>query len=247
MMVNGMAGHPVQKFGFENFFDQDPEAEAEIEDEEELVPPPPTFSEEELAAARSQGFVEGREAGIAEATSGLDQRTSDLLSLVVAKVDELGSAQQRWMHEREERMLSLACTIARKVVPQVARRHAQAAVEDVIRDCLPKLREEPRIVIRIHESLLDAMRKRVDDIAIRSGFPGDVILVADDQLGESDCKIEWSDGGAERTVDEIWAEIDRAVQAHISTSPASPFPEASESHAGSGQAGKDETEEKLNG
>ncbi len=213
-MVPSMQKKTSQKFLFENAFDQPLVTEDELE-EEEFVPPPPTFSEEDLAAARAHGFVEGRQAGIAETQTNIDARMAELIGQMVAEVQTLGTAHADAARAIEAKMLALALAIARKVVPTAARANAEDAVEDIIRECLPKLRDEPRIVVRVHAAVMEPLQKRIDAISVRSAFPGDVILLEDEGLAEVDCRVEWSDGGAERTVAEIWAEIERAVEGHL--------------------------------
>lgn len=241
-----MRTKPGQKFLFENVFDEQFVIEAEIE-EEEIEPPPPTFSEEELAAARSAGFVEGRQAGISEMQASIDQRMAALVGEMVTQVQTLGSAHTGAVSEIERKMLTLALAIARKVVPPVARDHAEEAVEDVIRECLPKLRDEPRIVVRVHASVMRPLRKRIDAIQVKSGFPGDVILLEDDELEEADCRVEWSDGGAERTVAEIWGEIEKAVEGHLAALTRQTNDDETPAAQGEPGGRTDENEENLNG
>jgi flagellar assembly protein FliH len=245
-MLQAMPRKSGQKFLFENVFDEALVCEDEIE-EEEVEPPPTTFSEEELASARSSGFVEGRQAGIAEMQESIDQRMTVLVGEMVKQVQTLGSAHLETVADIERKMLTLALAIARKVVPPVARNHAEDAVEDVIRECLPKLREEPRIVVRVHASVMGQLRKRIDAIQVKSGFPGDVILLEDDELTEIDCRVEWSDGGAERTVAEIWAGIEKSVEDHLAATARHTTETQKPDAQGEpgGQAG--ENEENLNG
>ncbi|MEX2455239.1 MAG: FliH/SctL family protein [Rhodospirillaceae bacterium] len=246
-----MHSGPARKFRFDNCFDEEVEFEVELEEQEELAPPPPTFSEAELAAARTAGFVEGRTEGIAEMQSGLDRRLTLLMDDMVRQLQSLGAEQERAAGGAEAKMLALAGAIARKIVPPVARAHADAAVRDVIRDCLPKLRDEPRIVIRVHAAVLDRLREQIDAVAVRSGYPGDIILLADDELAESDCRIEWSDGGAQRSTTEIWAEIDRAMETHLAghaIDPVAPHAATAEPEPEpETETEADRTEEKPNG
>lgn len=211
----------VRKFLFDNCFD-DP-AGYEIEEEDEYVePPPPTFSEEELAAARTEAFVEGRNEGIAEMQTAIDRKVGEVMEGLHGELQQLGSAHRARIAEIEHRMLTLAGAIARKVVPAIARDHAEHTVEAVIRDCLPKLMDEPRIVVRVHATLLERLREKVDTLAARSGYPGHIILLADDALAEADCRVEWADGGAEKSHGEIWAAIDTALNTHLAAPSAAP-------------------------
>lgn len=207
-----MAAH---KFLFDNCFDDGANHEAEEEAQETELPPAPTFGEDDISAARAQGFVDGRTEGIAEMQAAIDQRISSLLADMAAQLDTLGEAQRATAREVERRTMEVAVAIARKIVPAVARPHAEDAIESVLRDCLPKLMDEPRIVIRVHPTVLEELRAKVDTLAMKTGFPGDIILLGDDDLNDTDCRVEWADGGAEKSADRVWAGIDDAVNAYF--------------------------------
>lgn len=242
----------TQKFLFENCFDLATPFEAEVEEEENIIPPPPTFSEEEIAVARAQGFVEGRTEGTAEMQTSLDNRIADLVGSMVEQLRQLDAAQTAAAQTAELRLMGLAGAIARKVVPPIVRDTAQHSVEEVIRECLPKLMDEPRVVIRIHPTLMDQLREKIDTLAAKSGFAGDIILLPDDDFSEADCLVEWADGGAEKSTADLWADIDRIMDAYLDTpeptpgddtpntqpDPEPPIPAATET---------ENSEEKLNG
>lgn len=207
----------TQKFLFENCFDPSAPLEADIEEQEEIVPPPPSFSEEEIALARAQGFAEGRTEGIAEMQTSLDNRTAELIGAMAEQLQQLDTAQAAAAQASGHRLMGLAGAIAKKVVPPIVRDTAQDSVEEVIRECLPKLMDEPRVVIRIHPTLMEQLREKIDTLAAKSGFAGDIILLPDDDFSESDCLVEWADGGAEKSTTDLWTDIDRIIDAYLDT------------------------------
>lgn len=206
-----------EKFLFEDCFDLATPFEAEVEEEEAAVPPPPTFSEDEIALARAQGFAEGRTEGIAEMQTSLDNRIADLVGAMVDQLRQLGAAQDAAAKAAELRLMGLAGAIARKVVPPIVRDTAQDSVEQVIRECLPKLMDEPRVVIRVHPTLMEQLRGKIDMLAAKSGFAGDIILLPDDDFSEADCLVEWADGGAEKSTTDLWTDIDRILDTFLDT------------------------------
>lgn len=204
----------TQKFLFEECFASSPEFEVEPE-EIEIVPPAPTFSEEEIAAAHAKGFAEGRNEGIAEMKDGIDQRVATVMESMLGQLGTVETARAEAARSAELRLLSLASAIARKAVPSVAREHADSVVTELIQECLPKLMDEPRIVVRVHASLIDEMKKKIDALAAKCGFSGDIIMLPDDDLSEADCRVEWADGGAENSSKAVWDEIEQAMDAHL--------------------------------
>jgi flagellar assembly protein FliH len=192
------------KYLFETSFDP---AKAEID-----APPPPTFSEQELAAARDEGFREGHAEGHAEMSRAIEQAAADALAAISA---QLVAMNGRFAEIRDAAIASgvdvVAATV-RKMVPALAKRNGLAEIEHLVRDSLHELYDEPRVVIRAHDSVIEALHDRIDGMAAASGFMGKVVLFGDEQLTETDCRVEWADGGAERNLGELWRRIDAAIE-----------------------------------
>ena len=63
-----------------------------------------------------------------------------------------------------------------------------------------------------HTRLLD---ERVDALTAQSGFGGKLLLVPDDSLAVTDCRVDWAEGSAERNQESLAREVDQAVQRYI--------------------------------
>ncbi|MEQ9056404.1 MAG: hypothetical protein RLO38_17050, partial [Roseovarius confluentis] len=87
----------VEKFLFNYDFDRPPTQRPEEEDisDDENAPEPepeiivPTFSEEEVAAARNEGFAAGKEEGVRETLAGAEQMTATALETIVATIGDI--------------------------------------------------------------------------------------------------------------------------------------------------------------
>jgi len=69
-------------------------------------------------------------------------------------------------------------------------------------------KDEQRIAVMLPPQHLETLKERIDRIALERGFAGKLILIADDGLGPSDCRVEWADGGAERLYERLFAQIE---------------------------------------
>ncbi|HYC03568.1 MAG TPA: hypothetical protein VED40_09765 [Azospirillaceae bacterium] len=217
----------IHKFQFDVSFDpQDPRPAGEPQaaapepepipaPEPEPPPPPPepTFSLADLQAqvqmARQQGIEMGRAEGRQQAEVDAERALTDALNRVDQHMVQLIQAEAAGRHRRDEDTRRLALGIVRKLFPTLVRRHGLAEVEGTVATLLDELRDEPKLVIRVHESWLEAMRERIEGMAARHGFAGVVTVLADPRCGELDCRADWGDGGAERDVGALLAEIDR--------------------------------------
>lgn len=173
------------------------------------------YTESDLAAACAAARLAGREEGYTSANAAaLNSIGASAARAFQSAADEIGKlSAARTDAERAMTAagLQLAAAIARKAIPEIARRHGIAEIEALVADCLAQLIDEPRVVIRAPNSLLDTLEERVRTLAQTAGFEGKLVLVADPALGPGECRIEWADGGVERNLQRLFAELDAAV------------------------------------
>lgn len=214
----------TRKFLFERSFDDtfhrqeeplppvrpaEPEPEPEPQQLEPAPPPEPTFSQAELLQAHEDGYGDGFAAGKAAAENAAAIRLEATLSSVADALTGLLDHAVASAGERRAEAIEIALSIARKLLPAQERRHGLAEVEAMVADCVAELIEEPRLVIRLNDEMLDPVAGRIDELTTARGFAGKVVLLADAALGYGDCRIEWADGGAERIGERLWHDIDR--------------------------------------
>ena len=172
-------------------------------------PSPPKFGEEDLERARAEGHASGKKIGTQETMQSIEQKISQAMNAVSTQLTGLSKAQVE-SHERQGReALEVALIVVRKIFPRLAGRHGLAEVESVVCDCLERLRNEPRIVIRVADAVLDQVEARIGELVARTGFEGKIVYLAQDGLNPGDVRVEWADGGAERDSERLWREIER--------------------------------------
>lgn len=192
----------TEKYLFENSFDVEPPPAPAEE-----VPEPTSYSEEELAAAVGEGFAKGKTDGYESALQGIEQTSAQALSAIAARLEAVVAELAEVNERREHQSLQAAVTILRKLFPELARRHGLDEIEAAVAACLEHLQDEPRVVVRTADSLVDVLRERIDPLAEACGFEGKIVLLADEALSSSDVRIEWADGGAERDTGRLWDEV----------------------------------------
>lgn len=188
------------------------EAEPEVEQEEPEEPPPPTFSLEELSFARDAAFEEGRQAGLAEAQQQVDRLVADTLNALIEQVPALFRRQDDANEAHAREGVRVALAVIRKMLPAAAETHAFGEVTRVVEEVIGDLLDEPRIIVKVAEPLVDAVRQRLEAVCQAQGFEGRVVVQADDRMRAGDCRVEWTDGGAERDQERLLRDIEDAVE-----------------------------------
>ncbi len=210
----------VRKFTFDRDFGAPEEPEVpEVEEEEEPEIIIPTFSEEEMAAARAEGVVEGIEQGRKEAADATEQKLLESIEQACEKIGEIYSAQAEANQEIGQEMISVSTAIAKKMFPDLNARNALGEVERVVQETLKAITEEPRVQIIVNPDLRELLNERLATMTHRAGFDGKVFVNGDPALILGDCRIEWSNGAAIRDSDELWEMIDEIIQRNLHGTP----------------------------
>jgi len=101
--------------------------------------------------------------------------------------------------------------VLKKMLPAACERHAFDEVTRVVEEVVGHVLDEPRIIVRVAAPLVDGVRAQLEAVVQGRGFEGRVVVQADDRLPLGDCRVEWTDGGAERDQARLMADIEAAV------------------------------------
>jgi len=199
-MIGAMA--EVRKFLFDTEFEIDRKHGKHAGGVDDVV------TRQHLAAAHAEGFEAGRQAGRREAVDDRARIENEALGQIARQVTALVQQRNAAQASLRSENVKLAVAIARKLSARLLAGQPLAEIEGLVEECLQRLLGEARIVVRISPDLLDPLQGRLDRLAQKMGFAGQIILFAEDELAPGDCRVEWADGGAIRTAASLESEID---------------------------------------
>jgi flagellar assembly protein FliH len=181
-------------------------------------PPEPMFSEAEMQGACDMARRQGEEAGVArgkaEAVAAFDKQVAAALNGIAQQAAAIAKATADEA-EAAGKSLDVALAIVKKLFPALAARDGIAEIEEILTQCLASLKQEPRLVAYVSTAQLDALQGRLAELTAANGFEGRVVLIGDDKMAESDCRVEWADGGVERDSNQIWRTIEEAINQYL--------------------------------
>lgn len=164
-----------------------------------------------MAEARAQAHAEGHAQGHAQAMTEIEARLETLTQTLSQRLEDVVALQNAAETNAERMATQLAMAVARSLCQRLIAQVPLAEVEALIAESFALVRDEPRIVIRVAESLLDPLQERLPNLSASQAFAGKVVLIGDDSILEGDCLIEWADGGLERKMSETMAAIEHSV------------------------------------
>ena len=181
-------------------------------------PPAPMFSEAEMQGACDLARRQGEEAGIArgkaDAVAVFDKQVAATLGGIAQQAAAIAKATEA-QADAAARSLDVAMAIVKKLFPALAARNGIAEIEEILTHCLASLKQEPRLVAYVSAAQLDALQGRLSELTAANGFEGRVVLIGDDKMADSDCRVEWADGGVERDSNQIWRTIEEAINRYL--------------------------------
>ena len=182
-------------------------------------------------------FARGHEAGVQAAQTQSEQLVADAATQIVDRLSALEAVRTELGMRMSHQAITVASDLVRKMMPALVERGGMAEIEAVLEDALKRLLDEPRVVFRVPDAMLDIIQPRLAEMSGKAGYSGEVVLLADNQMGLSDCLVEWADGGAERNVERLWSEVEeiliRSLHAQpVDAQPTDAQPQISENPSG---------------
>ncbi|OHC74785.1 MAG: hypothetical protein A3G18_10075 [Rhodospirillales bacterium RIFCSPLOWO2_12_FULL_58_28] len=205
----------VRKFLFDVDFKEETPLIEKTEDVVEDVEPEviePVFKGYNLEISYDAGFDDGKEEGIREASSAVQQQTSETLKTIMKNLSDIYGIQEKANVVEARNAMAAALAVARKALPALGERNALGEIERMIEMILKKVIDEPQVTVRVNDKLHDQILEHVEALVKSGNFKGKLILQPDSALPISDCKIDWGSGGAERNMEVLWQEIDAIIE-----------------------------------
>lgn len=175
-----------------------------------------TWSEAEVEQEKALAFAEGSKTGHAEALGTIEQKLSQAVDQLLVRSGEITAKLSAMEAGLGEEAKLLALTVGRAIASELLVQSRCAEIETIVSEALALLTNQPHVVVRVHEDLLESLTPRLQSISEQRGFTGKLIMLGEPDLDHSDCRIEWAEGGITRDVPALQAEIDSIVARHLS-------------------------------
>lgn len=232
----------AQKFLFDRRFDQpkkgapapepaEDDAWDGIDEQDEglLVPeepPEPTFSAADLAEARAAGEAAARDKALHDASLALEKQRAEALTAIQARMADAEKAVSANVERLERDALDLVRAALARALPALAARDGMVEVVAFVKEHLDHVLDEARLVIQVGPDHGLELEPALREAAQAAGFEGRLVVKRVDDLGPSDARVAWKDGGAKRSFDTLLEGIDAIITRNIPAVEATEAPPA---------------------
>lgn len=172
---------------------------------------------QKIAAAEAKAYQNGFDAAQREAKVQSDRRIALAIEDIAGGIKGIAQRFTGVETRMETEAVDVAVAVARKLCSELIAAEPLAEITTLVSDSFKHLVTTPHLVVRINDQLYDAAREQVERVAKQCGFTGQLVILAEPDIGTGDCRIEWADGGIvlERTT--IDAKIDELVRGYMTS------------------------------
>jgi flagellar assembly protein FliH len=177
----------------------------------------PSDVAEQVANAEARAYRNGFDAAQREAKAESDRRAALALEQIGIAIGNIAGRFSAVETKMETEAVDVAVAVARKLASELVEREPLTDIMALIVDCFKHLVATPHIVVRINDKLYDEAHARIEKQAKQSGFQGRLVILAEPDIENGDCKIEWADGGVvlERAV--IESKVNELVSRYMAS------------------------------
>jgi flagellar assembly protein FliH len=180
---------------------------------------PATASEiaQKIASAEALAYRDGFDAAQREAKAESDRRAALALEEIGIGIRGIAARFAGIETRMETEAVDVAVAVARKLCSELISNEPLGEITGLVSDCFSHLVSTPHLVVRVHDSLYEAARERIERLAKQSGFAGRLVILAEPEIDTGDCKIEWADGGVVLERAAIEAKINELVGRYMAS------------------------------
>ena len=180
-------------------------------------PATPSEIAQKIASAEARAYRDGYDTAQREAKAESDRRTALALEEIAIGIQGIATRFSGIETRMETEAVDVAVAVARKLCSELISGEPLVEISRLVSDCFSHLVSTPHLVVRINDSLYEAAHERIERLAKQSGFAGRLVILAEPEIANGDCRIEWADGGVVLERAAIEAKIDEFVGRYMAS------------------------------
>ena len=180
-------------------------------------PATPSEIAQKIASAEARAYRDGYDTAQREAKAESDRRTALALEEIAIGIQGIATRFSGIEIRMETEAVDVAVAVARKLCSELISGEPLVEISRLVSDCFSHLVSTPHLVVRINDSLYEAAHERIERLAKQSGFAGRLVILAEPEIANGDCRIEWADGGVVLERAAIEAKINELVGRYMAS------------------------------
>ncbi len=173
------------------------------------TPAEPTFSLEDMEQARKEAFNKGHADGLETAKESIEQKTEILVQSVIKNVHALENQEIIRQQDYINNAISIAYKASEKILHNLLGDQKETLLKNALNDFMHDHTPETTLTLFVHPTLEKPIQKHIKTLSPT------ITLKGDDNLDETQSRMEWVDGTFEFTPDKMVQSILDAIHGKI--------------------------------
>ena len=189
------------------------ETKAEEVEEEKA----PSYTQEELDSAVTSAEERGYEKGFNAASDEKEKQQTELLENINNRLMTLLAEVDKKSQDIEQGALQFALDLVKKLFPSLEKQHAVAEVQKFLKDNFSAFSHEDSLSFSFNPEMIESIASKIGKLAEKNDFEGKISIHKNDNLGLSECRVEWKNGGVERSPENILNKVEALLDKQENT------------------------------
>ncbi len=168
--------------------------------EEEIKPVEHMYTESEFNEAVAKAKASGYEKGKQEVAETELNRHNILLEGIKNQLMAIFAEIEEKTANQEVSAISFAVDLVRKLLPTLEKDKAEAEVKNFLAQNFANFSSQDSLSFSFNPEVISLVADSIGRLAEQNDFEGKIAVHKDNSLGPSDCRVEWKNGGVERSV-----------------------------------------------
>lgn len=173
-----------------------------------------TYNAQELAAAEIRGYERGMKDGLAKIDAdkiAFDQKINDSVTIIATRMEDFLKKYQIDLRKISDDSTKLAFEITRKMAGDALKENPQENIIALVNKCMNVIAHEPSVTIIVNPAIASAIKERTEKMMKEKNFTSKIEVKDNPSVTETDCLIQWANGGAEINMSEKWQKIEEIL------------------------------------
>lgn len=176
------------------------------------------YTAQQITEITSTAHAEGFKAGELAALKIAEAECVGTVNEIVTQFESLLTQMDQQIAILRTQSAQLAMTFSKCLAPALLEREPYTEIEALFNSCIASLITEPRIVIRVNDSLVEQLKHRIDAASQKAAYQGRIVILGDPDAATAYCRIEWADGGVVFDAPSLLAEFEQRIAKYLDVS-----------------------------
>ena len=165
----------------------------------------PLFTADDIAEARTAGWIDGRDTALAEAELTNGEAMKCLARSITHQIGDIQQAARQQTETNAEAIAYLLLDILASLLPDLCASHGQPEARALSKAVLSGLAQEPTVTVWVNPALARHLASEIDALEVDVNCRPEVI--PNQTVDRGDVRITWTNGTAVRDFKSMWRHV----------------------------------------